>query len=484
MHSPLLCAMLLFPPIHQPAEPTPLPREFRGVWVATVSNIDWPSKKGLSTKQQQAELIAILDKAVELNLNAVIFQIRPMCDALYPSKLEPWSEFLTGKLGQAPDPYYDPLEFAIVHAHKRGLELHAWVNPYRAKVPSATSPIPDDHIVKRRPDLAKPYGKHHWLNPTHPDVQKHSLDVILDVVRRYDLDGIHYDDYFYPYKEKDDAGKLIPFPDDDTWEAYRKSGGKLARDDWRRDAVNAFVRDLYRDVKKLKPWVKVGISPFGIWRPGHPKGIVGLDQYADLYADAKLWLNEGWCDYFTPQLYWPIAQEKQSYPKLLEWWAGENTKNRQLWPGNYTSRVTGKDKGWPASEIAEQVTATRAQKGATGNVHFSMKVLMSNAGGVADALRKVYDAPAFCPSIPWNDSKAPAAPRVRREVAKAQSFLTIEPGDDSTLRWYVVRQADGKSWVKAADSKTVSVTLSGTVQEVRVVAINRFGQESKAALVK
>jgi len=472
--------------IAQVEGPPPVPREFRGVWVATVGNIDWPSKKGVSTKQQQAELIAILDKSAELKLNAVIFQIRPMCDALYASKLEPWSEYLTGKLGQAPDPYYDPLEFAIREAHARGLELHAWFNPYRARHPSATSPIPDDHLVKRRPDLAKEYGKHHWLNPTHTDVQKHSLAVMLDVVRRYDLDGIHYDDYFYPYKEKDDKGKLIPFPDDDTWQTYVKSGGKLARDDWRRDAVNNFVRDLFVEVKKAKPWVKVGISPFGIWKPGHPKGIAGLDQYSELYADAKLWLNEGWCDYFTPQLYWPIAQEKQSYPKLLAWWANENTKNRQLWPGNYTSRVTGKDKGWHASEVVEQIKATRKQTGAAGNVHFSMKPLLHNTGGIADALRSVYAESALAPAIPWGKSQAPAIPKVQIVTKGDTAIATFQPGDTEVVRWYVLRSVGKSGWttrIIPADGQS-NAKLIFVSKGFQVSAINRFGQESKAAFMK
>src|SRR5688572_23407857 len=182
--------------------PPKLAREFRGVWVATVSNIDWPSKKGLTTQQQQAELLAIFDKCVELKLNAISFQVRPMADALYASKLEPWSEFLTGAIGKAPSPPYDPLEFAVREAHARGLELHAWFNPYRARHPSAKSPASEDHLTKRRPDLAKTYGTHSWLNPTHPEVQEHCLNVILDVVRRYDIDGVHIDDYFYPYKEK------------------------------------------------------------------------------------------------------------------------------------------------------------------------------------------------------------------------------------------------------------------------------------------
>src|SRR5262245_37141783 len=202
------------------ADPPAVPREFRGVWVATVSNIDWPSKKGLTADEQQAELLAIFDKAVALKLNAVVLQVRPMCDALYKSDLEPWSEFLTGALGQ--DPGYDPLELAVREAHARGLELHAWFNPYRAKTPSATSAVPDTHLVNKRPDLAKEYGKHYWLNPTHPEVADHTLRVILDVVRRYDVDGVHLDDYFYPYAENDSSGKQIPFPDDDTWAEYRK----------------------------------------------------------------------------------------------------------------------------------------------------------------------------------------------------------------------------------------------------------------------
>jgi uncharacterized lipoprotein YddW (UPF0748 family) len=246
--APLLLALAVPSAALDGKSPPPLPREFRGVWVATVANIDWPSKPGLPAEQQQKEFVAILDKCVELKMNAVIFQVRPMADALYESKLEPWSEYLTGAIGKPPEPRYDPLAFAVKEAHARGLELHAWFNPYRARHPSAKSPAPDDHITKRRPDLAKPYGTHYWMNPTNKEVQDHSIAVFLDVVRRYDIDGIHIDDYFYPYKERKD-GKTIEFPDDDTWAAYRKSGGKLSRDDWRRDAVNQFIRRMYVEVK-------------------------------------------------------------------------------------------------------------------------------------------------------------------------------------------------------------------------------------------
>jgi uncharacterized lipoprotein YddW (UPF0748 family) len=471
--------------------PSP-PREFRGVWVATVANIDWPSNKGLSTARQQKELLAILDQAVELRLNAIVLQVRPMADALYASKLEPWSEFLTGRLGKPPEPFYDPLEFAVREAHARGLELHAWFNPYRAHHPSASSAIPDDHIVKKRPDLAKPYGKHRWMNPTHKDVQDHSITVILDVASRYDIDGVHLDDYFYPYKESDTEKKIIPFPDDDTWTDYQRGGGKLSRDDWRRDAVNRFVERMYKEVKAAKPWVKVGISPFGIWRPGNPRGIVGFDQYAELYADARLWLNEGWIDYFTPQLYWPIKQEKQSYPRLLEWWAGENKQGRHLWPGNIPSRVTGTEKGWPAVEIADQVKATRKQEGATGNIHFSMKPLMHNTGGVADALKTVYTEPALVPASPWLKDKPAGKPRLEWQGEDERRTLRIRPADDTTagagdgvVRLYVVRSLAGKRWtvqLQPADgAKAVTVRFAEPPEKVMVSAINRVGTESESA---
>ena len=458
--------------------PPPLKREFRGVWVATVGNIDWPSKPGLPAEKQKAELLAILDKARELHLNAVIFQVRPMADALYESKLEPWSEYLTGTLGK--NPGYDPLAFAIEEAHKRGLELHAWFNPYRARHPSAKSAAPADHITKRRPDLAKPYGTHAWMNPTHPDVQAHSLAVILDVVKRYDVDGVHIDDYFYPYKEKDADGAIIPFPDDDTWAKYQKSGGQLSRDDWRRDAVNTFIEKMYKTVKEAKPWVKVGISPFGIWRPGNPPGIAGLDQFAELYADAKLWLNEGWVDYFSPQLYWPIKQEKQSFPKLLAWWVGENTKKRHLWPGLFTNRVTGAEKGWPAKEVVDQIELVRKEKGAGGVVHFSAKSLMRNPGGIADELKKAYAEPALVPESPWlAQGKPPAKPEVTTQTVEHKIVRRVKVPDGTRFIVARVEAAGGTTYVfgVAADGPTIVPWLAGGRMVVSV--IDRTGRESE-----
>ncbi len=463
--------------------PSP-PREFRGAWVATVANIDWPSRKGLTSEQQKKELLAILDQVAALKLNAVIFQVRPMCDALYASNLEPWSEFLTGTLGKAPSPLYDPLELAVREAHARGLELHAWINPYRAHQPSATSPIPANHIMKSRPDLAKRYGKHYWLNPTNPDVLDHTIRVIVDIVRRYDIDGIHLDDYFYPYKENGPDGKPLDFPGDDTWEAYQKCGGNLSRDDWRRDAVNRFVERQYRGVKALKPWVKVGISPFGIWRPGNPPGIAGLDQYAVLYADAKLWFNRGWVDYLTPQLYWPIRQEKQSYPKLLAWWAGENTNARSLWPGNSVGRASSRNV--PPTELIDQIKATRAQKGATGNVFFSMKSLQRNRS-VIDSLKSVYPEPALAPASPWLAKELPGKPRIELKGEGTQRHLYIETAGPD-VRLFVVRVLSGGHWDlqirPAVSDKAVIISLENARPDRMVVtAINRVGNESAAATI-
>jgi uncharacterized lipoprotein YddW (UPF0748 family) len=384
--SPCLLTLLATPTLA--AEPKP---EFRGAWVATVANIDWPSKPGLPAEEQKKELVALFDRCEKLHLNAVIFQVRPMCDALYESTLEPWSSFLTGKQGESPG--YDPLKLAVEEAHKRGMELHAWFNPYRAWSPSAKGEPAANYLVKTRPDLAKKYGKHHWLIPTEPEVLKHSLAVVLDVVKRYDVDGVHLDDYFYPYPELNEAKQEIPFPDDESWAAYEKTGGNLDRDDWRRDAVNRFVKSLYIEVHKAKPWVKVGISPFGIWRPGNPHSVQGFDQYGKLYADAKLWLNEGWADYFTPQLYWAIGAEKQSYPKLLEWWAKENTKGRHLWVGNNAGRHS-------PEEITNQVKLTREEAG--GNVWFSEKALRRVK---AEALAELYAEKAKVPETPWLEKR-------------------------------------------------------------------------------
>jgi uncharacterized lipoprotein YddW (UPF0748 family) len=466
------------------------PREFRAAWVATVANIDWPSKPGLTTEEQKAELTALLDRAAAMRLNAIILQARPACDALYDSKLEPWSEYLSGQQGKAPEPYYDPLQFAVEEAHRRGLELHAWFNPYRAKHPTAKSALAPSHLAHTRPELVKSYGRLLWLDPGEKAVQDHSLSVMLDVVKRYDLDGIHIDDYFYPYKEKDASGNIVPFPDEPSWQKYRQSGGRASRDDWRRSNVDRFIERIYRETKKAKPWVKFGISPFGIGRPGDPAQIKGFDQYTELYADARKWLRNGWCDYYTPQLYWKIDPPAQSYPVLLKWWVSQNGKRRHIWPGNFTSQLF--DSGWPPEEILNQVRLTRTQPGATGNVHFSMKAFLRNSAGIAETLtRDLYRQQALVPASRWLDGEPPARPEIeaRRDADGAIRASWKAQGSEPAWLWVLQTRA-GQDWstqiVPGHEVERVLLAAPGgaTPDVVALSAVDRCGNQSKPAVVR
>lgn len=457
--------------------PPPIPREFRAAWIATVDNIDWPSKRTLDADQQKAELVHIFDVAAALHLNAVILQVRPSADALYPSKLEPWSEYLTGRQGRPPHPYYDPLQFAVEEAHRRGLELHCWFNPYRAKHPAQKGPLAPNHIAKTHPEVVRKYGSYLWMDPGDPLVQRHTLDVIRDVVHRYDIDGVHIDDYFYPYKENNQD-----FPDTRSYQSYLSRGGTRSRGDWRRANVDSFIENLYHTIKEEKPWVQFGISPFGIYRPGYPSSIrAGVDQYDELYADTLKWLREGWCDYFTPQLYWPIKQKAQSYPVLLQWWLSQNVKGRHIWPGNYTSRTSPSEGNWKPKEIVDEVDLTR-ELGANGNVHFSMIALMKNYNGVADALRGgPYAQAALPPESPWLANAKPDAPKL--EPGEDHSFKWREDGDSKPMWWAVWRRY-GSKWIAEVypagkDAMTVDDDLLGQkLNYFGVAAVDRLGNMS------
>ena len=458
--------------------------EFRAAWVATVANIDWPSSPGLSTEDQQREAIAILDVLSDLNFNAAVFQVRPQCDAFYKSDLEPWSYYLTGEQGKAPDPYYDPLTFWVEESHKRGIELHVWFNPYRAHHPIGGE-ISEGSIVKRRPDLAKELkGGYWWLDPAKQGTQDHSIAVVMDVLERYDIDGIHFDDYFYPYPSYNGGED---FPDDDSWAEYIEDGGKLEKNDWRRYHVNRFIKRLYREIKKKKSHVKFGLSPFGIWRPYSPPSIRGFDQHEQLFADARLWLNKGWVDYYSPQLYWPVNQIPQSYPVLVGWWHRQNLKGRNLWPGLYTGRVVG-ERG--VDNNISQIMITRGfEESQSGNIHFSMKALMGNISGIGDALLAgPYKNEALVPTSPWLDKKAPAPPEV--SVVKESESLKLSWSHDDpadVFRWVVYYKYDDV-WsydIFDRDDRNSSVLLSTgdeedrhSLVEIAVSVVDRMGNES------
>ena len=448
------------------ADGPPLPaREFRGAWIATVHNIDWPSKSGLSAETQRAELSAIMQRAADLKLNAVIFQVRPQCDAFYKSS-EPWSRFLSGTMGESPG--YDPLEFAIREAHARGLELHAWFNPFRA-ASSRDTPTASSHVTRRHPEWVRSYGTQLWLDPGEPEARAYSMHIILDVLRRYDVDGIHIDDYFDPNPV---AGAA--FPDDAT---YRKHGGGMDRDDWRRACINGFVEQLYRSIKTEKRGVKFGISPFGIWRPRVPDSIEAeLDSYAHLYADARHWLREGWCDYMAPQLYWSIEPAKQSFPVLLDWWRGENRAHRHIWPGLAVDRI-GPNRD--AQEIVNQLALTRRAGAGPGQIYWSAKNVLGDRGGIAKLLHSAaYADSALIPASPWLDASPPERP----VLTKAGGHLEWRTQGESAPRWWLVQWRSSGKWNSRLLPGTVLETPRPDGDTVAIRAVDRAGNVSEAAV--
>lgn len=459
----------------------PAPREFRAAWVASVAQIDWPSQSGLDASTQQAQAQAILDRAVELGLNAVVLQIRPAADALYRSALEPWSEVLSGQQGLAPEPAYDPLAFWIQHAHARGLALHAWFNPYRARHSTARSPMASTHVAQRRPELVRRYGDQLWLDPAEPQAAAHSLAVIRDVVTRYDLDGVHIDDYFYPYPLSAVGGADLPFPDDEPWQRYVLDGGGLTRDDWRRRHVNDFVQALYQMVKAIKPHVRVGISPFGIGRPDRrPPGIAGFSQYDRLFADVEHWLASGWLDYLAPQLYWPLAQREQAFEVLLAYWQQQNPLGRAVWPGLFTSRLLTAAPAWSAQEIVDQIAAVRRRGAGGGQLHFSMVALMKDAQGVASALRQgPYAQPALAPAMPWiQPSVGPLAPAVGRVADELVLADTRAGAASAAFAWSLWWQGEGQWHFVVQPAGRTSWRPPSGCRQIVAAAVDRHAQES------
>ncbi|MGV3761983.1 glycoside hydrolase family 10 protein [Parapedobacter sp.] len=463
------------------SDPLPAMREFRAAWVATVANINWPSKPGLSTADQQAEALVLLDFLKDHHFNAVIFQVRPQADALYDSKLEPWSCYLTGEQGRPPSPYYDPLAFWVDEAHKRGLELHVWLNPYRAHHIAAGEVEPSSLVNKMPESVVKLKEGYWWFDPAKKTTQDHSAAVVMDIVKRYDIDGVHFDDYFYPYESYNGGAD---FPDNDSWATYQRTGGKLSRGDWRRSQVNQFIERVYRGIKATKKHVKFGLSPFGIWRPGYPSGIAGMDQYDKLYADAKLWLNKGWIDYFTPQLYWPISQIPQSFPVLLGWWQRENTLGRHLWPGMNVGRGGNEAN---VKEVINQIMITRGMVPASkGAVHWSISSLTRYPLVAQGLLEGPYKKEALVPASPWLGNEAPDAPVVTQEKRGREVAVSWSHADpDDVFKW-VVYCRYGDHWdytILPRDARTLQLAAYAddgetALADVRVTAVDRLGNES------
>ncbi|MBM3439488.1 MAG: hypothetical protein FJX94_01335 [Bacteroidetes bacterium] len=374
------------------------PSEFRGVWIATVDNIDWPSRKALPVDSQKAEFIRILDMHQRNGMNAVVMQIRPATDAFYPSPYEPWSEWLTGKQGRPPMPYYDPLEFMISECHKRGMEFHAWCNPYRADFKIGSASIGPAHITHIHPEWFVTYGDKKYFDPGNKEAQNFVVEVIRDVVSRYNVDAIHFDDYFYPYRI---PGK--DFPDSSSFAEYGKN---MKRDDWRRSNVDSIIYKLYQTIRTTKPGVQFGISPFGVWRnaSADPRGSAtkaGQTNYDDLYADILLWLQQGWIDYVAPQLYWEFGHPAAAYETLIDWWS-KNTYGKHCYIGLGIYRG-GSNEAWKDStQLPRQIELLRNTPNMQGMIFFSSKSFNRNPNGWSDLLRLHYfRTPALIPKMEW-----------------------------------------------------------------------------------
>jgi uncharacterized lipoprotein YddW (UPF0748 family) len=513
-------------------------REFRAAWVSPVDGGEWPSRPDMSPEAQRAELLGVYDRAVALGLNAVVLHVRMAADALYPTELAPWSSYLS-RANRSPG--YDPLAFAVAEAHRRGLQLHAWFNPFRAATPEGRSRAGAAFIARDHPSWIVRYGSQTWIDPGVPDARRGVLDAILEVVDRYDIDAVHIDDYFYPYLEERTirrrVGKgkrrrtvvtheTIAFPDDASWRRYGRDRFD-SRGEWRRENVNALVSSLYREVKARKPWVLVGISPFGIWRPGSPSGITGLDSYTEIFADSRKWLREGWLDYIAPQLYWEIDGAQSRFSRLDAWWRSENVLGRHMWPGLFTMRVASSGDPWATSEIPAQIAALRASRVGTtesaGHVHFRLAAMAPNSSLGQRLTQQAYVAPALPPASPWLGANVPDAPSVDAcdaDTSRAPLRVTkdadpsatpapalgamlptvhaptggatvpIVPAGTVAVRWWVVQLRDAAgTWVEQTlpgDLRTLPVTLASgeRASYVAVTAISPTGVASSATLVR
>ena len=416
-------------------------REFRAAWLATVVNLDWPSSRTLSVTNQKLELTKLLDSLKLYNVNAVIFQIRTECDAFYNSPFEPWSYWLTNSQGTPPSPFYDPLQFAIEEAQKRGMELHAWFNPYRVYRSTNTYTTAANHVTNTHPEwiITCPNG-YKFLDPGLPAVRNYVTSIIFDVTSRYDIDGVHFDDYFYPYPENN-------FTNQDSATFANYSRGFTNIGDWRRDNVNLLIKQVNDTIKFIKPWVKFGISPFGIWKNGVPPGITGLNAYSTIYCDALAWLRAKSIDYLTPQLYWKFGGG-QDYAKLQPWWADSVHKyGLHFYPGHALYRVNPSDGNWAPEEIPNQIRFDRANPKVKGGVFFRTKSFIANYKGVTDSLKNdLYKFKALLPIMNWKDTLPPNPPKFLRyttlsgnRVKLLWDLPQIANDGDSAKRYVVYR---------------------------------------------
>ena len=469
-------------------------REFRGAWIQAVNG----QFRGIPTEKLKQTLIDQLNSLQGAGINAIIFQVRPEADALYASQLEPWSRFLTGVQGQAPSPYWDPMQFMIDECHKRGMEFHAWINPYRVKT-SLKSELSPNHLYNIHPEWFVTYNNQLFFDPALPESRRHICMVVADIVSRYDVDAIHMDDYFYPY-----PAKGMDFPDDASFARY--GGGFTNRADWRRSNVNILIQKIHETIRGLKPWVKFGISPFGIYRneKNDPLGSksIGLQNYDDLYADVLLWARNGWVDYNIPQIYWQIGHPAADYETLVKWWA-KNTENRPLFIGqSVMNTIQNADPKNPSmNQLPRKMALERAYQTIGGSCQWPASAVVENAGKYRDALVQEYHKyPALVPVFDFMDDKAPGKVRKVKKVWTEDGYMlfwTPPKAKDEMDRavQYVVYRFGDKEKVNIDDaSHIVAVTRNNFYKlpykdgknkyRYVVTALDRLHNESKSVSKK
>lgn len=430
--------------------------EFRGVWVATVENIDWPSQKGMGVEEQKSSFIHLLDQHKRNGFNTIIMQIRPSADAFYPSPFEPWSEYLMGKQGEAPTPFYDPLSFMIEETHKRGMEFHAWINPYRAVFNVTKSSLAHDHITILHPEWFITYGSIKYFNPGLPEVRSFVSEIVRDIVKRYNIDGLHMDDYFYPYK--------LPNKEFADQKAFLKYGNGLKKDEWRRSNCDSIIKNISEIICETNFRVKFGISPFGVWRNKSTDTCgsntkAGVTCYDELYADVLLWLKNGWIDYITPQLYWERGHKLCDYDELLSWW-NEHTYGRHLFIGHGIYRANSNIAWKNKNEIPNEIKALREYSTTQGSCFFSSKDLLKNVNGWADSLQNNYYAlPAIIPPMEWIDSLIPQKPMVLK--ASASRFNLVYEGTVKSKGFAIFALTD--SAVEKLENATLIKVINDTL---------------------
>ena len=474
----------------------PQPRtEFRGFWVATVVNIDWPTRGNDVLEKQKSDYLKILDFYHEMNFNAAIVQIRTAGDAFYLSKYAPWSRFLTGKEGKAPNTKIDILEWMINETHKRGMEFHAWLNPYRATVNLKTEILSSTHDFNTHPEWMLKYGQKFYYDPGLPEVRQRLISIMDEVVSNYDVDAIHFDDYFYPYKIKDEV-----FQDASTYSYYALPDQSL--DDWRRSNVDSLIKNIHKTIKKKKPWVQFGVSPFGVWKnkSTDPKGSdtkAGQTTYEDLYADPLLWMKKGWLDYLVPQVYWSMELPVASHRKIVAWWEN-NTQNTNLYIGNGAYKIrNNKDTSWEnKKELPAQVTLARKTNAVQGNVFFSAQSLMKKNSDVVKHLKKKYYRRIALPPV------SPFAPTLIDPVLKLESahdfseFISLNFKGSDSYRFvmvyasgkklkphYPIKKLLTKTVVEKGNSIRINKKQLKNKKHLAFTFINRFGQESEPIII-